>query len=190
MLMKRDSKSFFLILRGHIIYSEYIYRQVYGTKVKSMNRIEKVREAVDEMLLNMTDAEARRCAYLHLYGVSQACALLALKRKENVELATIAGMLHDIYSYSKMDSQDHAHKGAQMARDILDSLSIFSEAEKDVICTAIYNHSDKAIVHDSLDEILKDADVMQHVLYNPLFEIKQNEQERFDALAEELGLEG
>ena len=155
-----------------------------------MDRIENVRKVVDEIVLNIVDAEERRCAYLHLYGVSQACALLAMKRQENIELATIAGMLHDIYSYANMDSKDHAHKGAVMARNILVSLNEFSEEEINLIGTAIYNHSDKAIVHDSLDEILKDADVMQHVLYNPLFEIKQNEQERFDALAEELGLEG
>lgn len=65
-----------------------------------MNRIEIVREKVDEILLNMKDAEERRCAYVHLYGVAQACALLAKKRKENMELAVIAGMLHDIYSYA------------------------------------------------------------------------------------------
>ena len=60
------------------------------------SRIEKVRELVDEILLNMSDPAERRCAYLHLYGVAQACALLALKRGEDVELAVIAGMLHDI----------------------------------------------------------------------------------------------
>lgn len=154
-----------------------------------MDRIEKVREIVDEILLNMTDHEERRCAYLHLYGVSQACALLSIKRKGNVELAVIAGMLHDIYSYANMDSQDHAHKGAVMARNILDSLDVFSEEEKNLICTAIYNHSNKSIVHESLDEILKDADVMQHVLYNPLFDIKQHEQTRFSFLKKELDLE-
>ena len=153
-----------------------------------MNRIEKVREVVDEILLNMSDLEERRCAYLHLYGVSQACALLALKRKENVELATIAGMLHDIYSYTKMDSQDHAHKGAETAREILDSLEVFTEDEKNLIYTAIYNHSDKSLMHSWLDEILKDADVMQHVLYNPLFVIKEHEQKRFDSLKEEFGI--
>ena len=155
-----------------------------------MNRIEKVREVVDALLLNMEDCEERRCAYLHLYGVSQACALLALKRKENTELAVIAGMLHDIYSYANMDSCDHAHKGAEMARDILNSLKIFTEDESDMICTAIYNHSDKAIIHEALDEILKDADVMQHVLYNPLFEMKEHEQNRFDSLRSEFDLEG
>lgn len=153
-----------------------------------MNRIEKVREVVDEILLNMPDNEERRCAYLHLYGVSQACALLALKRKENVELAIIAGMLHDIFSYAKMDSRDHAHKGAEMAREILESLHIFEEDEKDLICTAIYNHSDKSMLHGWLDEILKDADVMQHILYNPLFDVKQDEQKRFDLLQKEFGI--
>lgn len=153
-----------------------------------MDRIEKVREVVDEILLNMPDNEERRCAYLHLYGVSQACALLALKRKENEEMAIVAAMLHDIYTYAKMDPADHAHKGAKMAREILDSLHIFVEDEIDLICTAIYNHSDKSAMHGWLDEILKDADVMQHVLYNPLFDIKQQEWKRFDLLQKEFGI--
>lgn len=154
-----------------------------------MDRIERVRQVVDEILLHMTDHEERRCAYLHLYGVAQACALLSIKRGENSELAVISGMLHDIYSYAKMDPRDHAHKGSLMARDILNDLELFSHEEKDLICTAIYHHSDKGNVHGSLDEILKDADVMQHVLYNPLFEIKQHEQKRFDAMKAELGLD-
>lgn len=154
-----------------------------------MNRIEKVREVIDELLLNMRDYQERRCAYLHLYGVSQSCALLALKRKENVELAVIAGMLHDIYSYVNMDSQDHAHTGAEMARNILDSLKIFTEEEINSICTAIYHHSDKDITQGSLDEILKDADVMQHILYNPLFAIKEHEKKRVRSLESEFGLE-
>lgn len=153
-----------------------------------MNRIEKVRVVVDEILLNMTDSEERRCAYLHLYGVAQACALLALKRKENVELAVVAGMLHDIYSYARMDSRDHAHQGAEMARDILKPLKLFTEPEENMICSAIYHHSDKSERHGSLDEILKDADVMQHVLYNPLFDVKESEQPRFDDLKQEFNL--
>ena len=153
-----------------------------------MNRIEKIRETVDEILLNMIDSEERRCAYVHLYGVAQACAMLAIKRNEGVELAVIAGMLHDIYSYANMDSRDHAHKGAEMAKDILERSGLFTEAEQDKICTAIYNHSDKDRVHDPLCEILKDADVLQHYLYNPLFDIKENEKERLQSLKTEFGL--
>lgn len=154
-----------------------------------VDRIEKVREIVDAILLTMTKDEARRHAYLHLYGVSQVCALLALKRKENVELAVIAGMLHDIYTYANLDSNDHARKGAEQARNILDSLRIFSEEETNLICNAVYNHSSKSMTHDWLDEILKDADVMQHALYNPLWEIKRSEQQRFKSLKMEFTLD-
>lgn len=56
-----------------------------------MNRIEILRKHIDEILLNMTDVEERRCAYLHLYGVAQSSALIALKRGENAELATMEG---------------------------------------------------------------------------------------------------
>lgn len=151
------------------------------------NRIEEVREVVDDILLNMSDVMERRCAYLHLYGVAQACALIATKRAENIELAVIAGMLHDIYAYKTMDSQDHAHKGAEMAENILKSLGAFAEDEIKLICNAIYNHGDKDIEHTPLDEILKDADVMQHCLYNPLLPVKETEKSRYEKLKVEFG---
>lgn len=75
-----------------------------------------------------------------------------------------------------------------MARDILNSMNIFSENEIEMISQAIYNHSDKSVVHSPLDELLKDADVMQHVLYNPFFEIKSIEQSRYSCLMKELDL--
>lgn len=153
-----------------------------------MNRIEIVREYVDNVLLNMTDAVEKRCGYLHLYGVAQACAMIAIKRNENPELATIAGMLHDIYSYVTLNSKDHAHKGAGMAKDILESENVFSPEEINTICSAIYNHSDKGEKHSSFDEVLIDADVLQHCLYNPLFEVAEHEKMRFENLKIEFGM--
>jgi len=154
-----------------------------------MNRIQRVRSLVDEIILKIEDDEERRCAYVHLYGVSMACSLLAKKRKASVELAVIAGMLHDIYSYCHMDSEDHAHKGAEMGLEILNSMDTFTQEEKNLICSAIWNHSDKSSVHGALDEILKDADVMQHCLYNPLSDVKGHEKKRFDSLKLEFGLD-
>jgi hypothetical protein len=49
-----------------------------------MNRIEILRKYIDKTLLNMTDVEERRSAYLHLYGVAQFCALIALRRVEKM----------------------------------------------------------------------------------------------------------
>ena len=62
-----------------------------------MDRIEMVQEYVDDILQSTVNEIERKCGYKHLYGVSQACAILAMKRNENVELAVIAGLLHDIY---------------------------------------------------------------------------------------------
>ena len=151
-------------------------------------RIEKIRAYVDDVLLHMTDTVERRCAYVHLYGVAQACAMIAQKRKENVELAIVAGMLHDIYSYKTMDHRDHAHKGAVMAKEILDELDIFNDIETDMICDAIYKHSDKAETHASFTEILIDADVLQHCLYNPFITVSESEKKRFENLKREFYL--
>lgn len=153
-----------------------------------MNRIEILRKYLDEIILNMADVEERRCAYVHLYGVAQFCTLIALKRGENAELATMAGMLHDIYSYAKMDTKDHAHKGAALAREILTLLQITNDDETKMICDAIYNHSEKEAVHSDFSEVLKDADVFQHCLYNPMFEIKAHEKSRYEKLKAEFGI--
>lgn len=153
-----------------------------------MDRLETLRQTVDRILQQMPDEHGRRDAYVHLYGVSQACVLLAMRRGEDAELAAAAGMLHDIYCYTAMTREDHAHQGAAAAREILESLGVFSAEETDRLCTAIYHHSDKDVCQAPLDEILKDADVMQHGLYAPLEKIKPREQARFTALRNEFGL--
>lgn len=153
-----------------------------------MNRIEILRQYIDNILLNMQDDEERRCAYIHLYGVAQFCALIALKRGENAELSTMAGMLHDIYSYAKMNTKDHAHKGAILAREILTSLKITNEDETKIICDAIYMHSEKELMHSAFNEILIDADILQHCLYNPMFQINSHEKNRYKKLKIEFGI--
>lgn len=153
-----------------------------------MDRIERVRVYVDAVLLRVGDPFERRCGYLHLYGVAQACAFIALRRRENVELATIAGMLHDIYTYSTMDARDHALKGAGMAREILASMQAFSDSEIDTVCAAIRSHSDKKNKHSAFAEVLIDADVMQHCLYNPFLDVAEHERQRYEGLKSEFGL--
>jgi uncharacterized protein len=50
----------------------------------------------------------------------------------------------------------------------LRELGSFSEAEIEQVCTAAAAHTDKQRVEDSaMAELLKDADVLQHYLYNP-----------------------
>jgi hypothetical protein len=75
-----------------------------------------------------------------------------------------------------------------MAREILTSLQSFTDDEIDMICTAIYNHSSKGSKDSSFDELLIDVDVLQHCLYNPLFDVSKHEKQRYENLKLEFGL--
>jgi uncharacterized protein len=155
-----------------------------------MSRLEDVRIIVDKILLEQSDLEERRCGYVHLYGVSAICSMLALKRGLDVELCTIAGMLHDIwtYKYKFQYSKEHAKLGSIEARNILNGLNYFNEEEIDTICSSIYSHSLKQDVGNAYEELLKDADVLQHYLYNTSFPVNENEKDRLDRLFYELGI--
>jgi uncharacterized protein len=134
---------------------------------RKMDRVEKLRHIIDDIVRNNPDMEESRCGFVHLYGVSSTCAILALKRGFDVELSLVAGMLHDIWNYKVGDSPEHGQLGAGEARKILEALGSFSAEEIDLVCTAISRHSDKESLHGEMDELLKDADVFQHYLYNP-----------------------
>lgn len=140
---------------------------------RQLTRIDTVRRHVDDMLKACEDKEVARCGFVHLYGVGQACALIALRRGHDrayAELAEIAGMLHDFATYEDNVREDHERRSSGRARDILAQTGEFTPEEIDMICQAISRHSDKKGVHGELDEILKDADVMQHWLRNPVEE--------------------
>lgn len=153
-----------------------------------MNRLESICNIVDRVLLEQSDLEHRRNGYVHLYGVSQFCSLLALKHGLDVELCAVAGMLHDIWTYKASYSVDHAKLGSIEARKILNEVNCFSEEEIDIIYSSISKHSNKQDINSDYDEMLKDADVLQHYLYNINFAINENEKDRLDILLKELGV--
>jgi ribosomal-protein-alanine N-acetyltransferase len=100
----------------------------------------------------------------------------------------MAGMLHDFYTYKFGDSKNHAEKGAILAREVLNELKITNDSETDMICSAIHNHTSKSSRFSSFDEVLIDADVMQHGLYNYTLPIMSHETERFNSIISEFGL--
>ena len=153
-----------------------------------MSRIRELQKRVHRVLEKIEDGDKRARAVAHLHGVALAAAMLAKKRGENAELATMAGLLHDLYAYKSGSYDDHAHLGADYARRLLNKLALTTGAETDVICTAIWHHGDKAEVNGPMDEILKDADVIDHSLSDPTKEVKAHEVARYAKLREELGL--
>ena len=153
-----------------------------------MSRLKELRKFVDAELNRMENADKRTSAIAHLYGVSLAAAMIAKKRGLDPEIASMAAMLHDLNAYKTGSYDDHAHKGAELARNILTELKLTDDAETEMICSAIYNHDDKLEIHSPMDEVLKDADVIHHCMNDLSKPIKEKEQARFHKLCEEFGM--
>jgi hypothetical protein len=138
-----------------------------------MDRISEIKSLVDGIISGIQDPTERWCAYSHLFGVSQSCAMIAAKRGENIELATIAGLLHDIYEYknyncleSLVHRPDHGIRNSELARAILTQLHLLDNTELQSVCDAIKVHGYKDFVHTPFDEVIKDGDVFQKQINN------------------------
>ncbi len=153
-----------------------------------MSRLKELRKYVDAEINKMEDQDKRTSAIAHLYGVSLAATMIAKKRGLDPEIASMAAMLHDLHAYKTGSYDDHAHLGAELAREILGNLGLTDETETDLICSAIYHHDDKLAVDGLMDEVLKDADVIDHCLKDSSKPVKEKEQARFDKLCDEFGM--
>jgi len=95
------------------------------------NRLEILRREIDKLIVERQSEKEKdtfsytRLYVSHLYGVSHFCALLAVRRNLNVELAATCGMLHDIYPLTHEDYRNHAIKGAEQAEMILKALNLY-----------------------------------------------------------------
>jgi len=153
---------------------------------KMMNRLEKLRYKIDKLIIKHQPHSVRDFS-IHLYTVSEYCALLAIRRDLDPEIAATCGMLHDIYQITEGTIEDHAIKGAVEAEKILKSMDAYSDEEIAVITTAISRHSKKRKFHEPYDELLKDADVMSHSFYNMDYPLIEKDAARYYKLLEELG---
>ena len=154
-----------------------------------MGRLKELQNHVDYELELLPDPKLRISAAAHLYGVSLAATVLAARRGVDPELASMAAMLHDLHAYRSGSYDDHAAKGAVLAREILDTLRLTTPEETDAICSAIAHHDSKYDVDSPLDEVLKDADVVHHCMNDLSKPVKDKERARFRRLCQELGME-
>lgn len=151
-----------------------------------MSRIKDLQKQVIKVL-NETEEPAKAMAHLH--GVSLAAVMIAKKRGQNPELAAMAGLLHDLWAYKSGSYDNHAQLGADYARKVLQKTELCTQEEVEAIISAISHHDDKASIDAPFDEILKDADVIDHCLTDPTKEIKEKERSRYEKLCQEFGLD-
>ena len=86
---------------------------------------------------------------------------MAIKRKLDVELSAIIGLIHDIGKIASGRKEGHAKEGYIPARNLLKKVGCFSEEEIELISNAVKNHSSKDEVGSWADEIAKDVEGLE-----------------------------
>ncbi|MDO4804266.1 MAG: HD domain-containing protein [Lachnospiraceae bacterium] len=152
------------------------------------SRIDYISALVTDMLTETLTPSRLAFAASHLFGVAQNAALLAGMRNQDVELSYIAGLLHDLYKFTANVVDRHAEDGAAFVKPLLQDSGLFSQKEVETVCGAIYFHSDKAHRHLPMDEILKDADVLNTVLSKGGRIVSARQAARWEILCKELAI--
>ena len=133
--------------------------------------------AVQTAMLSLIQAQEGSCPdreeplsweEIHMVGSARLAWLMAEERGEDPCLAACACSVHDIGRVLTGRQEGHAEAGCQACREFLAPLDLFSPAELDTISSIVANHSKKDVRGTALEEIIKDADVVDTHLYgNP-----------------------
>lgn len=96
----------------------------------------------------------------HAAGTARLAQLIAVKRNLNIEMAFILGVLHDYGRILTGTKNDHAAISSNYVREYLTESRLFSQEEIDNLVTAVANHSLKDQKGTPMEELIKDADVL------------------------------
>ena len=125
----------------------------------------------------------------HAAGTARLAQVLAAGRNLDRETAFILGVLHDYGRILTGSKKDHARTGSTYAREYLAHSGYFSEEEIEEIVRAIASHSLKEEVGSPLEELIKDADVLDSYLSGRP-PSKRSAAARLQDLFKELGIQG
>lgn len=140
-------------------------------KGSTLTRFEKVERRVIEIIALSNIADDKRedslvFEFMHAAGCMQIARILSQKRALNINLSSIAAMLHDIHVIKHGQYKDHAKLGAPIAKNILEEVGGFSNEEIHTVTQAVAHHSEKEVYSDNpYVELVKDVDVFDCSLY-------------------------
>lgn len=101
---------------------------------------------------------------VHVVSCAQIGRLLARERGVDMELAALACALHDIGRWYTGQQVDHALQGEEFVRKFLVNILLAND-EKEAIIQAVIHHSEKDKIGTPLDEVVKDADILDCYLH-------------------------
>jgi len=124
---------------------------------------------------------------IHMASSGRCAWLLAVKRGADPELAACAACVHDFGRILTGKQKNHAEAGYEPVRAFLKETGLFCEDEIETIALAVKNHSRKTETGTLIEEIVKDADVIDCYQYGLPFDRPEKE-ERYQKWLEEFGV--
>jgi len=158
-----------------------------------MNRTYKLQSRMMKLIAGLEQSGMERDISLnweriHLVSCANNGFHLAHSRGLDAELAAIACSLHDYGRVVTGRQLNHAGAGYEPLKLFLDETGHLSAAEIETVAQAVKNHSNKGEVGTPLEELVKDADVLDCYQYGiPL--VKSEYASRLAAVLAELGIE-
>lgn len=122
---------------------------------------------------------------VHMASCARIGYLLAERRGIDPDLASFACTVHDFGRMITGKQAGHAEAGYLPVKEFLQETGLFSASEIEEIATAVKNHSKKGEIGTPLDEIVKDADVLDFYQYGFGFD-REEQKIRLQALLNEL----
>ena len=116
---------------------------------------------------------------IHMASAGQLAWAMALERGTDPDLAACAASIHDIGRITTGRKAGHAEAGYEPAKRLLAASCLFTEEEVEIIAQAVKNHSSKDVIGTVIEEIVKDADVVDCCQHGFMSYYKPEVMERF-----------
>lgn len=161
-------------------------------KLYDMNRLLKLQvsllEVIDQQEGKVFERdETLDWERLHMASSARCAWLLALERGIDPELAACAASVHDFGRILTGKQKEHAEAGYESVKVFLKETQLFTEEEIDIISMAVKRHSLKTETGTPIEEIVKDADVIDCYQYGYPFD-RPEKKERYEEWRHRYGI--
>ena len=129
--------------------------------------------------IQRTNSPSLNWERIHLISCGKVGYLLGLERGLDPVLSACACSLHDYGRIVTGSQENHGAAGVEPTRALLARLQLFNEKEVAQILLAVENHSQKGVQGGRLEELVKDADLLDYHSYGHKF-TRPEQVERFN----------
>ncbi|MDQ7096047.1 HD domain-containing protein [Desulfosporosinus sp. PR] len=130
-----------------------------------IQRLQDVYEVLEQMELQTRERDYPIIwEKVHATSCAQIGRMLAQKRQVDGEQAALACALHDSGRWVSGRQENHAPKGEELTRRFLKTRNFPLDVQEQIV-QAVVNHSQKDKIGTPLEELVKDADILDCYWY-------------------------